>query len=423
MAPATAAARVDIQDALKAAGATHSSGSGAAGLRRTLVVAELAISLVLLIGAGLLAKSFLKLANTELGFPADHLLTFAVNLKGARYASGEGQVQYYDEALQRLARLPMVRSAAVATDVPLGNGIFSRMAFQVYGRPPLPMAQQPTADITYISAGFFSVLGIPLRNGRMFDPQDSPASPNGIIVNEALARSVFAGEDPIGRRLVTGPGSGQLTIVGVVGNVRASELGEPPRPMIYRCICQGGNRFLSRMKFILRTTGDPRNAIRDAEGQVYAVDRKQPVFEIKTMDQRLSDALAPQRFDLLLIGAFAAIAIMLAAAGVYGVMSYLVTRRTREMGIRIAMGAKPADVAALLIKESAVLAVVAVLIGLAGAWALTRYAKSLLYGISALDATTFAITPIVLAIIVIAASLGPAARASRIDPIRALREE
>jgi len=423
MAPAFAAARTDVQDALKAAGLTHSSAKGAAKLRRVLVAAELAVCLVLLIGAGLLGKSFLKLAQTEIGFAPERLLTFAVNLNGSRYVDGPGQVQFYDQALQNIRRLPSVQSAAVATNVPLGAGTFSSMVFQVVGRAPLPLAQQPSTDVEVVSADFFRTLAIPLLSGRIFGAQDSPASPNDIVVNQAFARRIFPGEDPIGRSIVNGPALHRYTIVGVVGSVRSANLGEPPPTVIYHCLRQGGNQFLQRMKFIVRTSGDPAAAVRDAEAAVYAVDRNQPVFDVKTMEQRLSDALAPQRFDLLLIGAFAAIAIVLAAAGVYGVMSYLITRRSREMGIRLAMGARAEDILQLLIGESLALVIVAVIGGLGGAWALTRYAKSMLYGVTALDVETFAITPIILAVVVIAASLGPALRASRIDPIQALREE
>ena len=423
IAPAFAAARTDVQDALKAAGLTHSSAKGAAKLRRVLVAAELAACLILLVGAGLLGKSFLKLAQTQIGFPRERLLTFAVNLNGSRYVDGPGQVQFYDQALQNIKRLPWVQSAAVATNVPLGAGTFSSMAFQVVGRAPLPLAQQPSTDVEVVSEDFFRTLAIPLLSGRTFGAQDSAASSSGIVVNQAFALKIFPGEDPIGRFIVNGPAFHRSTIIGVVGSVRSANLGEPPPLIIYHCICQGGNRYLQRMKFIIRTSGDPAAAVHDAEAAVYSVDRNQPVYDVKTMEQRLSDALAPQRFDLMLIGAFAAIAMLLAAAGVYGVMSYLITRRSREMGIRIAMGARTEDILQLLIGESLVLVIVAVIGGLGGAWALTRYVKSMLYGITALDAQTFALTPIVLTFIVLAASLGPALRAARIDPIQTLREE
>jgi len=425
IAPALAAGRIDIQNSLKAAGQTQSLGPRIAGLRRILVVAELSVSLVLLVGAGLLSRSFLKLAGARLGFPADHLLTLRVNLTSSRYATAESQVQFFEDVLQRVRGLPMVRDAAVSTDVPLsGERQWNSTSFQVAGRPPLPASQRPSAAVTMVSRDFFRTMGIPLTAGRLFGPGDSPSSPDNIVVNEAFARKIFPGEDPLGRRIVTGANdSQQFTIIGVAGSIRGNALGAEPAPLIYHCTCQGGNRFLSLMRLMVRTNQDPSAAIRAVEGQVYAVDRDQPVFDVKTMEQRLEDSLAPQRFQLVLIGTFAVLAILLAAAGVYGVMSYLVARRTREIGIRVALGARPEDIMRLVFSETAGLVLVAVAIGLGGAWVLTRYVKAMLYGVTALDGPTFAITPLVLAVTVLVASLGPARRAARVDPITALREE
>ena len=263
-----------------------------------------------------------------------------------------------------------------------------------------------------------------LESGRLFDSSDNARSPDAVVVNRAFVRKIFPGEDPLGRRIVMGrEDSPARTIVGVVGSIRGSALGAEPAPLVYRCECQGGNVFLTRMALVVRTTGPPRNAIRDVAGQVYAVDRNQPVFDVKTMEERLEDATASQRFQLLLIGTFAGLALLLAAAGVYGVMSYLVTRRTREMGIRMALGARPQDITSQVMRENLTVAGVAVLAGLGGAWALTRYLESLLYGVTTMDPPTLAVAPVVLAVTVVLASLGPARRAGRIDPMTALREE
>jgi putative ABC transport system permease protein len=271
---------------------------------------------------------------------------------------------------------------------------------------------------------FFQTLGIPLRSGRIFGSEDTLKSSDKIVVNEAFAREILSGENPLGEHLIVGRrADSQWTIVGVVGNIRGSALGAEPEPMIYRCTCQTDSPFETRMGVIVRTTGDPRAAIRAVEGQVYAVDPNQPVFDVKTMDERLANSLAPQRFHLALIGTLAAIALVLSALGVYGVLSYLVTRRTREIGIRIAMGAQPGEVRRLVVGESVVLAALAVVVGLCGAWTLTRYLQSMLYGVTALDAATFAVMPIVLVTLAIASSVLPAWRASRIDPMAALREE
>jgi putative ABC transport system permease protein len=426
MAPAVAAAGISIQEALKSGGHTQSGGQGSSRLRQLLVVAELAVALVLLIGAGLLTRSFLKLSQTDLGFPPENLLTLSVNLVGERYAKAEGQARFYDDVLEGMKRLPMVRRAAVSTDVPLsGDRPFAgNPALQVYGRPRVPNSRRPQADLSVVSRSFFQTLGIPLRSGRIFDSRDTSHSTDAVVVNEALARKIFPGENAIGQRIFFGQDdTSPWTIVGIVGNIRGSELGAEPWPMVYRCECFGSNSFLTRMAFIVRTSGDPHAARRAIEAEVYAEDRNQPVFDVKTMEERLADSLAAQRFHLLLIGIFAAIAMVLAAVGVYGVMSYVVTRRTREIGIRMAMGAQPRQVLRLVLGESLALAAAAVLAGLSGAWALTRYLHSMLYGVTALDNATCAVMAVALAAIAITASFVPARRASRIDPMTALREE
>ena len=425
MAPALSAARIDIQEALKSGGQGQSSGPRAARLRQGLVVVELGVSLVLLIGAGLLARSFLKLAHTDLGFDPVRLLSLRVNLVGPQYAKAEGQMQFYDDVLERVKQNPMVKAAAVTTDLPLSaDRPFVQGGFQVEGRARLPLGQMPLANTTVVSRDFFRTFGIPLESGRTFDSSDDSRSPNAVVVNRAFVRKIFPGEDPLGRRLLLGRGGSDVRVIaGVVGNIRGSALGAEPEPTIYHCECQGSNRFLTRMALVVRTTGDPRAAIRDVEAQVYAEDRNQPVFDVKTMEERLEDATAGQRFQLLLIGTFAGLALVLAAAGVYGVMSYLVTRRTRELGIRIALGARPQDVMRHVLGENLMLVLVAVAVGLGGAWALTRYLKTMLYGVTALDAPTLAVAPAVLAATVVLASLGPARRAARVDPMTALREE
>jgi putative ABC transport system permease protein len=420
--PALGAAAVHIQEVLKSAGAQSGARAGAR-VRRILVVAELAVSLILLIGAGLLGRSFVNLARTPLGFPSENLLTLRVNLTGADYAKAENQMRYHEEALDRLRRLPMIRNAAVASDLPLGGERpYSTIGIHVVGRAPVPPAQRPPGNVTLVSRDYFATMGIPLRSGRLFDIADSPSNPNNILVNEAFARQIFPAEDPIGHRI--GDSQNAQTIVGVVGNVRGSALGQEPQPLIYRCLCQqSGNRFLSLMYVAVRTVGDPRAAVRVVESQMYAVDRAQPVFDVKTMDERVAAALAPQRFNLLLLGLFAAMAVILASVGVYGVMAYLVTRRTREIGIRIAIGARPDQVRRQVLAETAWLAAAAVCVGSAGAWALTRFLRTMLYGVTSLDAGTFAGAAAILAAIAIAASMIPANRASQVDPMIALREE
>ncbi len=429
--PALSAAGTDVQAVLKAASATHTAGRRATRLRQLLVVGELAVSLVLLIGAGLLARSFLNLAHTELGFRSDQLLTFRVNPIGP-FDRVYGP--FYAAVLERLQQIPFVRSAALLGDIPLSDeDFYGSGRIRVIGRPAAPFRERPIVNNTMVSADFFRTLEIPLKRGRVFDAHDSVASAETVsfgfvhaepvVVNEALVRRIFPGEEPIGKQLGFGPDERNITwtIIGTVGDVRGGALGADAPAMVYRCTCAGSPVF--RAAFALRTSGDPKAAIRAAEEQVRKVDRDQPISDVKTMDQRRDAALAPERFQLLLIGTFAGIATLLAAAGVYGTMSYVVSLRTREIGIRMAMGARPADVMRSILTQGVVLVAVAVPIGLAGAAAATRYLRSMLFGVTRLDSVTFALTPAVLAAIVMIASVAPARRALRIDPITALREE
>jgi predicted permease len=433
MAPAVSAAGIQIHEALKSASMMHSRGLGAVRLRRILVVAELGVSLVLLIGAGLLARTFLKLATTNLGFRADRLLTFRVQPIGS---FGQDNSKFYNSLLDRLQRLPMAESAALLLDIPLSDEDFYLSGrIRVLGRPVAPFVERPIVNNTVVSPEFFHTLAIPIKSGRIFDWHDS-ARPAGtfvtnygmisaapVVVNQAFVRKIFPGENPLGQRVVFGPDRNSVTwtIVGIVGDIRGGALGAEPPAMVYRCACEGSS--LRRAGFVVRTAGDPKAAVRAVEEQVRAVDRDLPISDVKTMEERRTAALAPERFELAVIGSFAAIAMLLAAAGVYGVMSYLVTLRTREIGIRVAMGAQPADVLGMVIGETMILVLVASGIGLGGAWALTRYIRSMLYGVTDLDATTFCVAPMMLATIVLIACLAPARYAARIDPMRALREE
>jgi predicted permease len=428
--PAFSSAGIHIQDALKSAGLTQSAGRGAARARKILVVAELSISLVLLVGAGLLTRSFLRMIHVQLGFASDHLLTFRIDPVGFSFEHNYGP--FYARILDRLQHLPMVRSAALTDDIPLNDNPYpNTAAIRVVGRPIVPVQERPRVSQGTVSPEFFQTLGIALKRGRIFNGRDFVGMPPGprpgllsrevVMVNETFVRRIFPGEDPLGRQLAFGQDELDIrwTIVGVVGDIRNTAIGDPA-PMIYRCTCGAPQFFLA---VVMRTAIPPTSAIRAIEQQVHAVDPDQPISDVKTMDQRRDAALAPERFQLILLGSFAGIAILLAAAGVYGTMSYLVARRTREIGIRMAMGARPGDVLRMALGETSVLLLLAIVAGLAGAWALTRYIRSLLYGVGALDPLTLAVTSILLALIVLMASCGPVRRAATIDPIDALRDE
>jgi putative ABC transport system permease protein len=430
--PALSAAAIRIHDALKSCGRTQSSGRGAAGLRKGLVVAELGVSLVLLIGAALVGRSFLHLARAELGFSSDHLLTFRVN---AITPFGRNNAGFYDQILERLENLSIVRAAALTTDIPLSDRDFvTDGAIRVVGRPIVPFTQRPRIENTSVSPQFFEALRIPLKSGRIFNAHDFAAAKTAagldfllqseaVLVNESFVRRIFPGENPLGRQLGFGPDEYHITwtIVGVVGDTRTTALGEAPPPMIYRCTCSGLPIYFS--SFVVRTSVEPKTAIRAIEQQVGAVDRDVPIYDLETMGQRRNIALAPERFELFLLGSFAFMAILLAAAGVYGTMSYLVSRRTREIGIRVALGATPRNVLGLVFQETTLLVSFAIASGLAGAWALTRFLRSMLFGVDNLDPATFLLTSVFLAVIVLIASLGPVRTAVRVDPLAALRDE
>ena len=424
MAPAWTAVGISIYETLKGSSRTQSGGQRTAVLRQTLVIAELSVSLILLIGAGLLTRSFVKLATVDLGFPPDHLLTLKVSLSNPRYVQPASRRAFEEEVLKRVRQLSMVRTAALSSSLPL-SAFAANIRFSSE-RHPLPITQQASAGFGFVSSDFFRTMGIRLERGRVFDSRDNDGTSISLVVNKALATVAFGGEDPIGQRLLPGGGDRAIgTIVGVVANTRGAALGADPTPAIYTCTCQKIDPFfrLDQVALIVTTRGDPHAAIGAVEGQIHAMDPELPIFSVRTMEERVATALAPQGFQLILVGSFAVIALILAAAGVYGVMSYVVSRRTREIGIRMALGAQPGHVRSLVVRESLSFVFIAVVAGLGGAWALTRYVRSMLYGITALDVPTFIATPLLLAGIIFLATLGPARRASHVDPLTALREE
>jgi len=302
----------------------------------------------------------------------------------------------------------------------------------VLGRPPTPFAERPFVINSEVSPEYLQTLRVPLKSGRFFDAHEPrgqkiavpglPAAEN-VVVNEAFVRRFFPGENPLGRSLGFGPDRSNITwtIIGVVGDTRGATLGADPPVMIYRCTCSGSALFGAG--FLIRTAGDPKAAIPWVRRAVRAVDRDQSIFDVQTPEERREAALAPERFELLLAGIFAIVSLVLAAAGVFGVMSYLIARRNREIGIRVALGARRADVIAMVAGEMGVLLLLGAVLGAGSAWALTRFIRSLLHGVSGLDPATFLLTPALLALIALFASLGPSLRAARVDPMKAPREE
>jgi putative ABC transport system permease protein len=385
-----------------------------------LVVSEVALSLVLLVGAGLLINSFLRLMQVNRGFDPTNVLTINLNLPSSKYPTGERQTALLRQVLERVSVVPGVRSAGLTSTLPFNGG--PATGFEIEGRPPVEDAHQPIADIRIVDAGYFRTLGIPLRAGRTFSERDASDAPRVMIINEEMARRHWPGENPIGQRVTMKDWGPPLTgeVVGVMGDVKADGLDSATRPMIYWPYPQFPGIFNS---LVIRTAGEPLSIVSAVKSQIWSLDREQPLSSIQTMEEVIGSSVAPRRFNMLLLGIFAALALLLAAVGIYGVISYSVTRRTREIGIRLALGAQRRDVVRLIVKQGMTLALAGVGIGLAASFGLTRLMSGLLFEVSASDPWTFTVIAALLSSVALLACYLPAQRATKVDPITALRYE
>ncbi|MGA9770726.1 MAG: ABC transporter permease [Blastocatellia bacterium] len=430
--PALQASRLDLNESLKEGGRT--SASTRQGVRSALVVAEVALALVLLIGAGLMIRSIFRLNQIAPGINPKNVLTMEIPLSLSTYDEPSKIRNFYRQLIERLESVPGVEAAAVNADMPL-TGSDSEVPFWI-GGGPRPAPDDMQWSLFYpTSAGYARAMGLPLMKGRFISEQDTQNSPTVVVIDEYLARGLFPNADPIGKRL-TIQGVGGIPdiaceIVGIVGHVKHFGLGTDAQQKIqyqlYFPYSQIPDIFLAPMvegmTVVARTSSDPTGLINEAKSQVLAVDKDQPVNNIKTMEQIIAASISQQRFSMLLLGIFAVVALVLAAVGIYGVMSYTVTQRTHEIGIRMALGARPGDVLKLVVRQGMTLAIAGVGIGLGAAFALTRLMESLLYGVSATDPLTFAAISIVLAGVALGACFIPARRATKVDPMIALRYE
>jgi predicted permease len=426
LAPALSALGFPVREALQRDSRSATGSLSLRRLRRGLVVAQLGVSLTLLIGSGLLAKSFLKLRDANPGFRPDNVLTANLNLTGSAYSSRSRQIGFYERILEKLRTVPGVVSAAVTTSIPLnGDGSPNSAVFQIENHPAAPRGQEPQTSFMAVSPDFFDTLSIPLVEGRLLGNRDRPGSPDTIVVNEAFRRRYFPAQDPVGHRIAIGVANvpDWFEIVGVVGDVRQNGLDRNVDPWIYQSYFQTRIDFLHRMGILVRTASDALSLPPAVARLVTSIDPDEPVYDIKTMDQRLADSLASRRFNAMGIGYFAAIATLLAAIGVYGVISHLVTLRTQEIGIRIALGARPGQVVHLIVREGFELAVAGSVLGLAGAYVLRRSLSSLLFGVSTLDPTVYAGFTAALLFAVCVACYAPGLRAARVDPVTLLRHD
>ena len=419
LAPAIFAARQDPNDALRRGGRSGEGGLSAR-IRRALVVAEVALSLVLLAGAGLMIRSLRSVMQVTPGFRSDHLLTMLIDLRSDRYTKPEQGGAFVNGLLERVTKLPGTRSAAVANGLPMET--IQMSTFRVEGQPVPERGQEPVADTRDVSDEYIATIGMRLVAGRGFTRAEAEKpNPAEVIVNESLARKLWPKQDALGQvlhsRIDSGPNAWRRVVIGVVADTRQLGLDSPPRPEMF---------FPSRSQFpnlalIVRTAGDPLRMTSAVTAQVWAIDKDQPVHDVYAMDHVVDDSISQRRFNMLLLAIFAATALVMAAVGIYGVLAYAVSRRTQEIGIRMALGAQTRDVLRLIGREGFVLVLIGIAIGLAGALALTRLMSSLLFGVSPTDATTFAAVPAVLAVVALAACYLPARRAARVDPTVALR--
>jgi predicted permease len=424
LAPAFRLGRGDVyatlKDATRAAGASALWGRGA-NVRRVLVTLELALSVVLLIGAALLLRSFAQLQRTPPGFNPDGVLTFELTMSGRRYEDAWKGLETYKELWRRLATLPGVTASGGVSALPLSQ-MFAWGPITVEGRVPEPGEAFINVDMRFATEGYFDAMQIPLRSGRCFEPRDTRDQPRVAIVDEHMARVIWPGADPIGKRFRMGsdPEAPWHTVVGVVGRVKQYALDADSRIAAYFPHTQYPIRA---MNVVLRTAGDPAALSGPVARTVASVAADLPIYNLRTMTERVDASLARRRFSMLLLAIAASLAMGLAAIGIYGVMSYIVQQGTRELGIRMALGATPMGIVRLVVRHGLVMAIAGIIVGVVGAWQLSRFVESLLFGVSAVDPLTFIGTPLFLGGVALLASLVPAGRAARIDPVEALRSD
>ncbi len=436
--PAVQSSRADIQETLKET--ARGSSNRRHHVRNVLVIFEMATTLVLLIGAGLLIRSFYRLQQVNPGFSYDHLTSLSISLPEKKYVTPQQRVSFFQQLIEKIQGLPGVTSVGAASGLPLGNNGW-QTSFTVEGRPIPPPDQYPLMEACVATADYFRAMSIPLLKGRYFDARDNRTHLEGrdlskasedekfmagvttLIIDEEFARRYWPNEDPIGKRIRLGSKSKDplLTVIGEVGRVRMEGLNEDSNRV------QGYFPFLQMpfdgMTIVIKSVTEPTQLIATTRQQVKEVDPDQPIYDIRTMEDIRSESVAPERLNLTLLAIFAGVALVLAIVGIYGVMSYAVTQRTHEIGIRMALGARATDVLKLVVKNGMSLALVGVLVGLAGAFILTRLMARLLFGVTATDTTTFTVVSLGLIGVALLACIIPARRATKVDPLVALRYE
>ena len=417
--PALTAAGPRLNDSLKEGGRTGSASRGKTA-RSAFVVVEIATALVLLVGAGLLVRSFVRLMDVDAGFETARTVTMRVALPAARYGQPVQRVQFFDRLFTRIDGVPGVQSSGAVSFLPLA-GLGSATSYEVVGQPVPPLGQEPVADVRVITNDYFKAMGIPLLRGRLFDESQPSEAQNKVIVNEALARKHWPNEDPIGRRIkISWNDDREDEIVGVVGDVRHAELETEARSTTYWPFAR---QAYGSMTLTVRAEGEPGAVVSAIREIVREQDPDLALADIKTMDEVVSRSVAQRRLMMVMLGIFAGAALLLAAVGIYGVIAYSVTQRTQEIGIRLALGAQRGDVLRLVVGQAATLAAAGIVAGAVGAFLLTRLMTDLLYHVEPFDPLTFAAVATLLASVALLASYLPGRRATRVDPVIALRAE
>jgi putative ABC transport system permease protein len=417
LAPALQLSRSDLNTVLRDESRGSSAGRGLR-IRGVLVVAQVALSMVLLIGAGLLIRAFLHLQNQNPGFDARNVLTMSISLPPVKYSAPDQMIQFFDQAVKQTASLPGVQSATVSSALPVNPSRFSPVLFE--GQPAVPLAQRPVVNIQTIAPGYRETMRVPLLRGRTFGDRDGRAAPMVAIINETAARRFWPNQDAIGKHILLGRLTKQAEVVGVFGDIKNITLAADVAPEIYLPYAQ---RPWASMNLSIRTEGDPRAFMGAARRRILNIDKDQPVTNVRTLEEVLAASRAQPRVIMLLLGVFSACALILAVVGIYGAISYSVAQRTRELGVRMALGASRRDILVMVVGHGVKLTVTGVAIGLIASLALTRVMTSQLYQVSATDPATFVVSSLLFVAVALAAAYVPARRAIRIDPGGALRYE
>ena len=416
--PGLASGKPDLTESLKEGGRGSTSGRRHNRLRNVLVVAEVALALVLLTGAGLLLKSFVRLENVNPGFNPDRVLTAEISLPKLRYPDKQSQINFFNELERRVRNLPGVKYAGFTWILPM-SGINSDSSFEIEGRPMDAAHPGPDEELRLVSADYFRALEMPLLKGRFFNAADKLDAPGVVMINQALAHKYWPNDNPIGKRIrvPTREGPVWATIIGIVGDVHHRGLDQPVQPEWYAPLTQGP---YPSMILAVRSSQDPTSLTSAIRREVQAIDPVQPIAHVRTLEQVIADSIAPRRLSVALLTVFALVALVLASVGIYGVMSFLVVQRTHEIGVRMALGAQRSDVLRLIIAHAGALIGAGTILGLIVALLSTSVLRSILYEVSALDLSTFLFVTLILTLVALIASYIPAHRATRADPMIAL---